>query len=126
MFVTDQRLWIPEKRLYTYPDIIVIQGDIQLQEGRKDTLTNPLMIAEVLSTSTRNYDKDEKFAAYRTIPTFQEYLLIDQYTIHIEHYYKTDDKHWIFMEYNNSNENLVLNSISFEMSVDDLYNKVEF
>ena len=62
VFVTDQRLWIPEKRLYTYPDIIVIQGDIQLQEGRKDTITNPLIIAEVLSASTRNYDKDEKFA----------------------------------------------------------------
>jgi len=126
VFVTDQRLWIPEKRLYTYPDTMVIQGDIQLQEGRKDTITNPLIIAEVLSASTRNYDKDEKFAAYRTIPTFQEYLLIDQYSIHIEHYYKTDDKHWIFMEYNNSNENLVLNSISFEISVADIYDKIDF
>ncbi len=126
VFVTDQRLWIPEKRLYTYPDIIVIQGDIQLQEGRKDTITNPLIIAEVLSASTRNYDKDEKFAAYRTLPTFQEYLLIDQYTIHIEHYYKTDEKHWIFVEYNDSNETLSLNSISFEISVADIYDKVEF
>ncbi|KEI66972.1 hypothetical protein A19Y_2002 [Planktothrix agardhii NIVA-CYA 126/8] len=72
VFVTDQRLWIPKKRLYTYPDIMVIQGDIQLQEGRKDTITNPLILVEVLSASTRNYDKDEKFAAYRTLPTFQE------------------------------------------------------
>ncbi|CAD5928515.1 putative protein sll1609 [Planktothrix tepida] len=126
VFVTDQRLWIPEKPLYTYPDIMVIQGEIQLQEGRKDTITNPLIIAEVLSASTRNYDKDEKFAAYRTLPTFQEYLLIDQYTIHIEHYYKTDHKHWIFVEYNNSNENLVLNSIPFEIVIADIYDKVEF
>jgi Uma2 family endonuclease len=126
VFVTDQRLWIPEKRLYTYPDIMVIQGDIQLQEGRKDTITNPLILVEVLSASTRNYDKDEKFAAYRTLPTFQEYILIDQYNIQIEHYYKTDQKHWIFMEYNNSNETLVLNSISFEITVADIYDKVEF
>ncbi|CAD5960013.1 Uma2 family endonuclease [Planktothrix agardhii] len=126
VFVTDQRLWIPKKRLYTYPDIMVIQGDIQLQEGRKDTITNPLILVEVLSASTRNYDKDEKFAAYRTLPTFQEYILIDQYNIQIEHYYKTDQKHWIFMEYNNSNETLVLNSISFEITVADIYDKVEF
>ena len=126
VFVTDQRLWIPEKRLYTYPDIMVIQGDIQLQEGRKDTITNPLILVEVLSASTRNYDKDEKFAAYRTLPTFQEYILIDQYNIQIEHYYKTDQKHWIFMEYNNSNETLVFNSISFEITVADIYDKVEF
>lgn len=126
VFVTDQRLWIPKKRLYTYPDIMVIQGDIQLQEGRKDTITNPLILVEVLSASTRNYDKDEKFAAYRTLPTFQEYILIDQYNIQIEHYYKTDQKHWIFMEYNNSNETLVFNSISFEITVADIYDKVEF
>lgn len=126
VFVTDQRLWIPTKRLYTYPDIMVIQGDIQLQEGRKDTITNPLILVEVLSASTRNYDKDEKFSAYRTLPTFQEYILIDQYNIQIEHYYKTDQKHWIFMEYNNSNETLVLNSISFEIAVADIYDKVEF
>ncbi|VXD20727.1 Uma2 family endonuclease [Planktothrix paucivesiculata] len=126
VFVTDQRLWIPTKRLYTYPDIMVIQGDIQLQEGRKDTITNPLILVEVLSASTRNYDKDEKFAAYRTLPTFQEYILIDQYNIQIEHYYKTDQKHWIFMEYNNSNETLVFNSISFEIAVADIYDKVEF
>ncbi len=62
---------------------MVIQGELQLQEGRRDSITNPLMIAEVLSESTRSYDKDSKFAAYRTIQNFQEYLLIDQYTMHI-------------------------------------------
>ncbi|MEO1376698.1 MAG: Uma2 family endonuclease, partial [Cyanobacteria bacterium J06635_10] len=74
VFVTDQRIWIPKKRIYTYPDVMVVEGELELQEGRKDTITNPLMIIEVLSKSTRNYDKDEKFSAYRTIPTFQEYL----------------------------------------------------
>lgn len=100
VFVSDQRLWMPQKRIYAYPDVMVIQGDLQLQAGRKDTITNPLIIAEVLSKSTRNYDKDKKFAAYRTIPTFQEYLLIDQYTMQVEQYYKTAQKQWIFSEYN--------------------------
>lgn len=126
VFIADQRLWIPEKRIYTYPDIMVVQGELQLQEGRKDTITNPLIIAEVLSTSTRSYDKDAKFAAYRTISNFQEYLLIDQYTMHIEQYYKTDSKHWTFTEYDNANETVSLSSISFQITLTDIYDKVEF
>ncbi|MFB2882220.1 Uma2 family endonuclease [Floridanema aerugineum] len=125
-FVTDQRIWIPEKRIYTYPDVMVVQGELQLQEGRKDTVTNPLFIAEVLSDSTRNYDKDEKFAAYRTIPSFQEYLLIDQYKMHIEQYFRTDRKTWIFSEYDELNETISLNTLSLEITLADIYDKVEF
>ncbi len=126
VFVADQRLWIPKKRIYTYPDVMVTPGNLQLQEGRKDTITNPLIIAEVLSNSTRHYDKDKKFAAYRTIPTFQEYLLIDQYTMQVEQYYKTSQKQWIFSEYNELEETISLNSISFQITLADIYDKVEF
>jgi Uma2 family endonuclease len=125
VFVTDQRLWIPRKRIYTYPGVMVVQGELQFQEGRRDTITNPLIIAEVLSESTRSYDKDAKFAAYRTIPSFQEYLLIDQYTMHIEHYFKTERKRWIFYEYDDADEILSLNSFSFQITLADIYNKVE-
>lgn len=89
-FVAEQRLWIPRKRIYTYPDVMAVQGELQFQAGRRDTIINPVLIAEVLSASTRSYDKDEKFAAYRTIPSFQEYLMIDQYTMHVEQYFKSD------------------------------------
>ena len=126
VYVTDQRLWIPEKRIYTYPDVMVIQGELQLQEGRKDTIINPLIIIEVLSKSTRSYDKDEKFSAYRTIPTFQEYILIDQYTMQIEQYFKTGKNSWNFSEYYDANETLSLNSISFEITLEDIYDRVEF
>ncbi|MGB3560607.1 MAG: Uma2 family endonuclease, partial [Geitlerinemataceae cyanobacterium] len=88
VFVADQRLWIPQRRIYTYPDVMMVAGELQLQEGRRDTIMNPLAIAEVLSPSTRSYDKDEKFSAYRTISTFQEYLLIEQSKMHVEHYTK--------------------------------------
>lgn len=126
VFVTDQRLWIPRKRIYTYPDVMVVQGELQFQEGRRDTITNPLIIAEVLSESTRSYDKDAKFAAYRTIPSFQEYLLIDQYTMHIEHYFKTERKRWTFYEYDDTDKSVSLNSLSFQITLADIYDKVEF
>lgn len=126
VFVTDQRLWIPEKRIYSYPDVIVVQGELQLQEGRKDTIINPLIIVEVLSKSTRNYDKDKKFSAYRTISTFQEYILIDQYTTQVEQYFKTGKNSWTFSEYFDANETLSLNSINFEITLEDIYDRVEF
>lgn len=126
VFVTDQRLWIPQKRIYTYPDVMVVQGALQLQEGRRDTIINPVIIAEVLSASTRSHDKDEKFAAYRTIPTFQEYLLIDQYTMHIEQYLKTEQKRWTFVEYDDADEAVFVNSVPFQITLTDIYDKVEF
>ena len=81
VFVPDQRLWIPTRKIHTYPDIMVVKTPLEYEQGRKDTLVNPVMIAEVLSKSTKSYDRDEKFAAYRTIPSLQEYILIDQYSI---------------------------------------------
>jgi Uma2 family endonuclease len=126
IFVADQRLWIPDRNLYTYPDIMVVPRPLQRQQGRADTITNPVMIAEVLSKSTKNYDRDEKFAAYRTLSTFQEYLLIDQYTLHVEQYSKTDAHKWIFTEYNDPESSIALLSIPFEIRLADLYENVEF
>jgi Uma2 family endonuclease len=125
-FVTDQRVWIPRKRIYTYPDIMIIQGDLQLQEGRKDTLINPSVIIEVLSKSTQNYDKGDKFTAYRSIPAFQEYILVDQYSTHVEHYVKTDQRKWIFQEYDEVDNVLAFASLPFEILLTDLYDKVKF
>jgi Uma2 family endonuclease len=126
VFVTDQRLWIPDQQIYTYPDVMVMAQPIAYQPGRRDTLINPLMIAEVLSKSTRSYDKDEKFAAYRTIPTFQEYLLIDQDTMHVEHYMKTESRKWFFVEYEAENELIPLASVPCQIELADLYDKVDF
>ncbi|MTJ47179.1 Uma2 family endonuclease [Dolichospermum sp. UHCC 0259] len=126
VFVTDQRLWIPNKRIHTYPDIMVIQNPLVYEEGRKDTLTNPIMIAEVLSKSTSSNDRDQKFAAYRTISTLQEYILIDQYTMHVEQYWKTDNNKWIFSEFTDENTSLNLASVPCQILLADIYDKVDF
>lgn len=126
IFVADQRLWIPARSLYTYPDVMVVPRPIERQIGRSDTLTNPVMIAEVLSKSTKSYDRDEKFSAYRTIPTFQEYLLIDQYAPHVEQYSKTESQKWLFSEYNGMEACVSLESIPFEIRLADLYEGLEF
>jgi Uma2 family endonuclease len=126
VYYTDQRLWIPKRRIHTYPDVMVVQTPLVFAEGRNDTITNPVMIAEVLSKSTKGYDRDEKFAAYRTIASFQEYILIDQYTIHVEQYVKTDNRKWMFLEYEDINDTLNLTSIPGQISLADIYEKIDF
>ena len=125
-FITDQRLWIPDRSLYTYPDIMVLEKPIQLQEGRTDTVMNPCLIAEVLSKSTKDYDRSEKFIAYRTIETFKEYLLIDQYKVHVEHYIKTGANQWLLSEYTDPQVTLTLSSVDLKLNIADLYENIEF
>jgi Uma2 family endonuclease len=126
IFASDQRLWVPQFKNYTYPDVMVVAKPIELQPGRTDTITNPVLIAEVLSKSTKAFDRDEKFAGYRSIPSFQEYLLIDQYRMQVEQYSKTAANKWIFSEYSCAGDRMTLTSIPVEISLVDLYENIEF
>ncbi|NJL88970.1 MAG: Uma2 family endonuclease [Coleofasciculaceae cyanobacterium SM2_1_6] len=126
VFGTDLRLWMPEQQTYNYPDVMVIPKPVELQTGRKDTVTNPILIAEVLSNSTKNYDRSEKFIDYRTIPSFQEYLLIDQYKPHVEQYIKQGANQWLMIEYDRLEDNFLLPSLGIEISLADLYVDIEF
>ena len=125
IFVTDQRLWIRDRNRYTYPDIMVVEKPLQLQTGRTDTVMNPCFIAEVLSKSTQDYDHGEKFSAYRTIDSFREYLLIDQYSIHIEHYVKTAANQWLLSEYDDPNTTLSLSAFEAQIEIIALYENIE-
>jgi len=126
IFLLDQRLWIPKANVYTYPDVMVASKPRQLQPGRKDTVMNPCFIAEVLSNSTRNYDRGEKFATYRTIDPLREYVLIAQDRIHVEHYIKTATNQWLFSEYDDREISLSFPTFDLNIAIDELYEGVEF
>jgi len=135
VFMSDVRLWIPQRRIYTYSDVMVVAGEPEYHDNRTDTITNPKVIIEVLSPSTKAYDCSTKFEIYRTIPTFEEYLLIDQKRIYIEHFSKTDKKNWSFCDYDKSEQEITqsiekktisLSSFSLEIALADIYNKVNF
>lgn len=129
VFVGDLRLWIPQKRIYTYPDVMILADEPEFFNNRRDIILNPQVIVEVLSKSTKGYDredKEDKFEAYRTISSFQEYLLIDQTRIHVEQFSKTGKKQWNLREYDEEDKAMALVSVPFEISLQDLYNKVKF
>jgi Uma2 family endonuclease len=126
IFSADVRLWIPATRRYVYPDVMVIEGKPIYQGKKATTVTNPTIIFEVLSKSTEAYDKTDKFRFYRSIPTFQEYILIDQNVYHLEHYSKTGEKQWKFTEYDSEEDVISLASVEFQFTLSELYDRVDF
>ncbi len=126
IFVTDQRLWIPDANLYTYPDVMVMPRPPELQPERTDTVMNPILIAETLSKSTQSYDRGDKFAAYRTIGTLQDYVLIDQYRPQVEHYAKQAENQWLLTTYSDLDATLTLAAVGVEIALAELYEAVEF
>ncbi|MGB3510008.1 MAG: Uma2 family endonuclease [Microcoleaceae cyanobacterium] len=111
VFFADVRLSIPLMNRYVYPDVMIIQGKPVYAGTGKTTITNPLIIVEVLSESTKNYDKGEKFDFYRSIPEFREYILIDQSKYYLAQYTKTSENQWLFTEYNGENNILKLATV---------------
>ncbi|MGA1602907.1 MAG: Uma2 family endonuclease [Prochlorothrix sp.] len=126
IFVTDQRLWIPELDEYTYPDVMVTARPPELQPGRRDTVVNPILVAEVLSGSTEQHDRGDKFQAYRTIAAFQEYVLIAQDKPCVEQYVKQAENEWLLKEYRDLGAGFMLQSVGVEIALADLYEVVGF
>ena len=126
IYIGDVRLWIPRYRQYTYPDVMVIQGEPLYTGTGTTTVMNPLLIVEVLSKSTKNYDQGDKFLYYRSIPEFKEYILIDQTRYHVMQHTKTLDGKWLLTEHESEKAVLELNSIEFQISFSDIYERINF
>jgi Uma2 family endonuclease len=126
VFAGDVRLWISQYREYTYPDVMVVQEKPIYQLPGTTTITNPSLIVEVLSKSTKARDLGDKFRYYRSIPEFKEYILIDQYSVLVEHFVKTVDGKWVLTEYETKEEVLKLESVQFEITLQELYKRVNF
>ncbi|MEG3850167.1 Uma2 family endonuclease [Microcoleus sp. herbarium19] len=126
LFHNDLRLWIPRYRRGTYPDVMVIEGEPIFNEGRSDEILNPVLIVEVLSKSTKDFDKEDKFRFYRSIPQFREYVLVSQYEFLVEQYIKTESNEWLFREYEGEAATVSFASLAVQISMSEIYNKVVF
>jgi Uma2 family endonuclease len=126
IYMNDVRLWIDAQRIYTYPDVMVVQGQPIYEGKSKAMIVNPLIILEVLSDSTQSYDRTEKFRYYRSISSFREYLLVDQYNYYVEKFFKTEDQQWIYEAYEGEEAVIRLNAVEFQITCHDLYDRVRF
>jgi Uma2 family endonuclease len=119
--VSDVKVQVSPKSAYYYPDVIV-SCDPQDLNARK-FIQNPTIIAEVLSPSTSAKDRSEKFTNYLTIPTLQEYLLIDSEKISVERYCRGEGRMWLYYPYT-AGDIITLSSIDFEFPIELLYEGV--
>jgi Uma2 family endonuclease len=120
-FGPDLRIYIPENSLFTYPDITIVCDDLISSVIDEDSIVQPTVIIEILSPSTKNYDRGEKFKLYRDIPTLKEYILVDSLSINIEAFRINAGGFWELEEYKSVSDEIKLNSIDIALAVADIY-----
>ncbi len=127
VYSSDQRVKIPATGLYTYPDVTVVCEDPEYEEARPRSLLNPTLIVEVLSDTTEAYDRGDKFAHYRTLPSLREYLLIASGGRRIEQLTRRPGgDQWIYTECSSDGGSVTAASIGCVLSLAGVYAKVEF
>jgi Uma2 family endonuclease len=126
IYGSDFRIHIPENSLYTYPDFSIVCGKAQTTDVYTDNLTNPKVIIEILSKSTMNYDRVNKFSFYRSIKTLKEYILIDSKSISVELFIRQDDNSWKLTEFKELSDSFYISTISLTLFLKDIYDDVSF
>lgn len=124
-YSNDMRVRVSPTGLYTYPDVVVVCDQARFADDQKDTLLNPTLIVEVLSESTKDYDRGGKFEHYRSLASLNEYVLIDQDKYHVEHFVRQPENRWLLSETNLLADTVHLSSIDCDLALTETYDKVE-
>ena len=119
-FPSDLRVFVPATGLYTYPDIVIVCGQLQTTDDKFDTLLNPSLIVEVLSPSTESYDRGRKFDHYSSIPSLNTYVLVASDRAHVDVYTRQPDNKWLRSSAS-ANEEIALTSIACHLPLAELY-----
>jgi Uma2 family endonuclease len=125
-FFGDMRVKVSPTGLYTYPDVVVVCGEPQLEDQNFDTLLNPKVIVEVLSESTENYDRGDKFAHYRALESLTDYLLAAQNQPFIEHFHRQADGSWLYSAAQGLEAEIEIATIGCVLRLAEVYERVTF
>lgn len=113
--------------LFAYPDLTIMCGEPQFHDVKKDVLTNPQVIFEVLSPSTEAYDRTTKFQRYRMgNETLTDYVLVSQDKAFVEHFTKQPDGNWLYRSFSEMTDVLRIETVDCELSLQEIYDRVEF
>jgi Uma2 family endonuclease len=126
VFPIDMKVRLPESSKFFYPDVAVVCGELQFHDERKDIITNPDLVVEVLSPSTEAFDRGAKFQAYRTIESLKEYVLVSQDKPLVEQYVRNGDGSWQYKSVVGLESSLTLPSIGCTLNLGAVYDKVDF
>jgi Uma2 family endonuclease len=123
---SDQRIHIEKNTLFTYPDISVVCGKIETLNNDDYNVLNPTLIVEILSPSTRVYDRGEKFKLYRDIPSLKEYILVDSESIDVECWHLNANDHWELSEYKAVDDVIQFESLQIQIPMSEIYAGINF
>jgi Uma2 family endonuclease len=126
IFPSDLKIHAITNSLYTYPDLSIVCGKIETLPNKKNIVTNPSVLIEVLSETTQDYDRGAKFKLYRDIESLKEYILISSLEILVEKYEKQDNGSWTLYEFKNEADVFKISSIGLSITVNVLYRNVVF
>lgn len=126
LFPSEMKVWIERRKKFFYPDLTVTCGDIEFYKKRRDTITSPKLLIEVLSKSTASFDRAEKFLSYQTLESLEEYVLISQDKTLIEQYIKREDGNWIYKATIGLKSAVTFPSVKTTLPVSEIYDLVEF
>ncbi len=126
VLTSDTKIQVPALRSFLYPDAVVVCEALEFYDDREDIITNPLLIVEVLSPGTARYDKGRKFDYYKTLPSFQEYVLIHQRFPMVTASYKIAKRTWQDTEADSLEQTIYLRSLAVTLDVKRLYKGVTF
>jgi Uma2 family endonuclease len=124
VYNSDLRVLIEKAGLYTYPDVSVVCGEAKFEDAKQDSLLNPTVLFEVLSKSTESYDRGKKFQHYQLLPSLMDYFLVAQDAYRVEHYTRLQDG-WFLRVYNGLEQKILLESLSCELALADVYKKIK-
>ena len=122
----QQLIYLPKLNYGLYPDVLVVAETPQYFDNNEVLLINPLLIVEVLSKSTRKYDRTEKFAEYKTLDTFREYVLIDQKACRVESRFREEPNLWRETLVEDIGASIFLKSLNCSISLTDIYDNIRF
>lgn len=122
---SDMKVRTPASRLFTYPDLTIVCGQLELHDEEKDVLLNPTVIIEILSPSTEKWDRGGKFARYQSIPSLQDYVLVSQEIPRVERFSRNGEE-WTLANSIGLDATLRLPSVGVEVGLADIYEDVEF
>lgn len=125
VFNPDMRVRIGTANRYTYPDVSVVCGADEFEDREVDTLLNPIAIVEVLSPSTEGYDRGDKFAGYRQLPSLQEYVLVAQDRPSVEHYLRQGEQ-WLLTAVTDLDASISLPTIGCALPLREVYRRIKF
>lgn len=123
---SDMRIHVPLNSLYTYPDISVVCGKEEFLDNEFDTLLNPVFICEVLSRTTADYDTGGKFTLYRSVESLKEYWVVSSLEYRLQKFVRQPNNNWLLSETINVNDVVLLESLSIEVPLKEIYFDVQF